>query len=124
MLIFRNLDCLHLPPGGAERFVRMIGQQARGTLTVRLRIDPLPPSLFDAVLDRGDMSRVHMFAELDEQADDILLVIREPEPETASRTRRRLRMGELTYPHLLTIAIDEESGGVVIRSLPDTHLSH
>ncbi len=102
----------------------MIGRQSCGTLTVRLRIDPLPPSLFDAVLDRGDMSRVHMFAELNEEADDILLVIRKTEPKNARRTRRRLRMDAITCPHLFTIAINEETGAVVINPLPDTHLSH
>ena len=56
----------------------MLGRHACGTLTVRLRIDPLPPSLFDDVLVRGDMSRVLISAELDEEAHDILLVIREP----------------------------------------------
>ena len=119
MPILRTSE-LRLPPGGAERLKRMIGRQSCGTLTVRLRIDPLPPSLFDAVLDRGDMSRVHMFAELNEEADDILLVIREAEPKNA----RRLRMDAITYPHPFTIAINEETGAVVINPLPDKHLSH
>ena len=102
----------------------MIGRQACGTLTVRLRIDPLPPSLFDAVLVRGDMSRVHMFAELNKEARDILLVIRESEPKNARRTSRRLRMDAITCPYPFTIAINEETGAVVIDPLPDTHLSH
>ena len=101
---------------------RVIGRHACGTLTVRLRIDLLPPSLFDDVLVRGDMSRVLISAELNEEAHDILLVIREP--ERAQRIRRRRRMDAITYPFLLTIAIDEENGRVVIRSLPDAHLSH
>ena len=115
---------LHLPPGGAERLKRMIERKASDALTVRLRIDPLSPPVFDDVLDKGDMSQVHMLAELDEAARDVLLVIREREPADASRRRGQRRMSAITYPHVLTIAIDEKSGGVVIRSLSDTHLFH
>lgn len=115
---------LHLPPGGAERLKRMVERKASEALTVRLRIDPLSQPVFDDALDKGDMSQVHMLAELDEAARDVLLVVRERKPADASRRRGQRRIGAITYPHPLTIAIDEESGGIVIRSLPDTHLFH
>ncbi len=112
---------LRLPPGDRSCLKRMIARsRAGGALTVRLRIDPLSPPVFDDVLERGDTSRVFMLAELDEEADHILLVLRERESDDASRTRRRRRIGAITYPGALAIAINEETGGVVVRSLPDT----
>ena len=114
---------LRLPADDRSCLLRMIARAEAGVpLTVRLRIDPLSPPVFDDVLERGDMSRVLMFAELDEEADDVLLIIRECGPDGAPRKLGRRGIGPIMYPDALSLAINKETGGLLISSLPDARV--
>ena len=115
MLADFNTELL-LEPDELSCLQRMVARSRGSALTVRMRFDPLLPEVFDDVLDRSDMSRVLMFVELDEEAADILFVLRECEPPDGSPARRRRRVGAVTYPGVLTLAFDEETGGVVVEA--------
>ncbi len=116
MLADFNTELL-LEPDDLSCLQRMVARSRNGgALTVRMRFDPLLPEVFDDVLECRDMSRVLMFAELDEEAADILFVLRECEPPDRSRARRRRRVGAVTYPGALTLAFDDETGGVVVQA--------
>ena len=110
---------LPLSPAVSRRLRGMIScSRASDGPSAHLRFEPIRPSVFLAALAAGQMSRVRVSFDFDEDANAVTIVVRERARPGARRPHER-RMPAVTLPESYAIGLDAESGAVVLRPWSD-----